>query len=68
MGRALSTRSCTGQTHVGAASPRSTNQPHDDAMRRELSRAQGTTAPNNSTRWTSAIALLDEPIVKEHRL
>lgn len=32
MGRALSTRSCTGQTHVGAASPRSTNQPHDDAM------------------------------------
>jgi hypothetical protein len=31
-GRALSTRSCTGQTHVGAASPRSTNQLHDGAM------------------------------------
>ncbi len=30
MGRALSIRSCSGQTHVGAVSPRSTNQPHDD--------------------------------------
>lgn len=32
MGRALSARSCTGQTHVGAVSPRSTNQLHDGAM------------------------------------
>ena len=32
-GSALSTRSCTGQTHIGAASPRRTDQPHNDAMR-----------------------------------
>jgi len=31
MGRALSTRSCTGQPHVGAVSPRKSDQLHDDA-------------------------------------
>jgi len=30
-GRALSTRSCTGQTHVGAASPQRADQLHDEA-------------------------------------
>jgi len=29
MGRALSTRSCTGRPHVGAVSPRKTDQLHD---------------------------------------
>ena len=31
-GRALSTRSCTGQTYVGAESPRNTDQQHGEAM------------------------------------
>lgn len=32
IGLALSTRSCRGQTYVGAVSPRNTDQQHGDAM------------------------------------